>query len=251
MRPLTRAEVREIDRRAIEEFHVPGVVLMENAGRNAALLLHARAPTARVVIVCGKGNNAGDGFVIARHLENLGHDVRLVLATDPAELRGDAALNWQIVVTSGIAVVMLPAASAAVWEQSLSGADWIVDAVLGTGAEGAPRGAMATAIEAVNAVAAREHAGVFAVDLPSGLDCDTGTAAGACVRATLTGTFVARKVGFESPLARERLGEVQVLDIGAPAAVLRQARACGATQDEDPANATGAVDRGRSSRVHP
>lgn len=223
IRTLTRAEVREIDRRAIEDFHVPGVVLMENAGRNAALLLHARAPAARVVIVCGKGNNAGDGFVMARHLENLGHDVRLVLACDPAELRGDAALAWRIVATSGIPVVMLPTASAAEWEQSLSGADWIVDALLGTGAAGAPRGAMATAIEAINVVAAREHARVFAVDLPSGLDCDTGTAAGACISATLTGTFVASKVGFENPRAREWLGEVQVLDIGAPKAVLQAA----------------------------
>jgi NAD(P)H-hydrate epimerase len=233
MRSLTRAEVREIDRRAIEEFHVPGVVLMENAGRNAAVLLHERAPLARVVIVCGKGNNAGDGFVMARHLENLGHAVRLVLACDPADLRGDAAITWRIVATSGIPVVVLAAASAAEWEHSLSGADWIVDALLGTGAVGAPRGVMATAIAAVNKAAAEHDAGVFAVDLPSGLDCDTGTAAGRCVRATLTATFVARKVGFDMPTAREWLGAVHVLDIGAPAAVLRHARDCGADEIEE------------------
>jgi NAD(P)H-hydrate epimerase len=223
MRSLTRAEVREIDRRTIEEFHLPGIVLMENAGRNAARLLHERAPAARVVIVCGKGNNAGDGFVMARHLEHLGHAVRLVLACDPSELRGDAAINWRVIEASQIPATMLADVPQAAWERVLSEADWIVDALLGTGATGAARGGIATAIAAVNAVAAREKVGVFAVDLPSGLDCDTGIAAGDCIRATLTGTFVARKQGFDRPAAHQWLGEVHVLDIGAPAAVLRVA----------------------------
>lgn len=216
MRSLTRAEVREVDRRAIEEFGVPGIVLMENAGRNAAMLLHERAPAARLAIVCGKGNNAGDGFVIARHLANLGHDVRLLLACDPSEYRGDAAVNWRVVETMRLPVTVLATASREEWERALAGADWIVDALLGTGATGAPRAAIATAIEAVNAVAARDHSGVFAVDLPSGLDCDTGEAPGACIRANLTATFVAPKVGFGRPEAARWLGEVHVLDIGAP-----------------------------------
>jgi len=216
MNTLTRAEVREVDRRAIEEFGLPGIVLMENAGRNAAWLLHERAPAARVAIVCGKGNNAGDGFVIARHLVNLGHDVRLLLACDPAEHRGDAAINRRVVEKMGIPAVRLADAPREEWERSLAGADWIVDALLGTGAMGAPRGAIATAIEAVNAVATRDHVGVFAVDLPSGVDCDTGQAAGACIRASLTGTFVARKMGFDMPGAAAFLGDIRVLDIGAP-----------------------------------
>ncbi|MFM8435137.1 MAG: NAD(P)H-hydrate epimerase [Planctomycetia bacterium] len=217
MNPLTRAEVREVDRRAIEEFGLPGIVLMENAGRNAALLLHERAPAARVAIVCGKGNNAGDGFVIARHLVNLGHDVRLLLACDPAEYHGDAAINWHVVETMAMGADRLANAPQEAWERALAGADWIVDALLGTGATGAPRGAIATAIKAVNAVAARDHVAVFAVDLPSGLDCDTGAAPGPCIRATLTGTFVAPKVGFDRSGAAAWLGEVRVLDIGAPA----------------------------------
>jgi len=215
MKPLTRAEVREVDRRAIEDFGLPGIVLMENAGRNAALLLHERAPAARVAIVCGKGNNAGDGFVIARHLVALGHDVRLLLACDPADYRGDAAINWHVVEKMGVPADRLADAPREAWERALGGADWIVDALLGTGATGVPRGTIAMAIEAVNHVAARDHAAVFAVDLPSGLDCDTGDAPGACVRATLTGTFVAPKVGFERPSAAAWLGEVRVLDIGA------------------------------------
>jgi len=221
MKPLTRAEVRDVDRRAIEEFGLPGIVLMENAGRNAAALLHERAPLARVAIACGKGNNGGDGFVMARHLTNLGHHVRLLLACDPAEYRGDAAINWGVVEKAGIVATVLATTSREEWERALAGADWIVDALLGTGATGAPRGASAAAIEAVNAVAAREHAGVVGVDLPSGLDCDTGLAPGVCVRANVTGTFVARKVGFDQPAAAQWLGEVHVLDIGVPSQLLQ------------------------------
>jgi NAD(P)H-hydrate epimerase len=218
---LTRAEVREIDRRAIEEFGLPGIVLMENAGRGAAELLHGLAPRAAVVIVCGRGNNAGDGFVIARHLENLGHDVRLLLAGDPAELRGDAAIAWRVAERAGIPAMRLDAATPADWERALAGAEWIVDALLGTGASGPPRGAIATAIEAVNA-AGRRGTKVLAVDLPSGLDCDTGTAAGGCVRADVTATFVARKVGFDVPDAAPLLGAVHVVGIGAPRALLNR-----------------------------
>jgi NAD(P)H-hydrate epimerase len=216
MRPLTRAEVREVDRRAIQDFGLPGVALMENAGRGAAAVLHERVPRARVSIVCGKGNNAGDGFVIARHLANLGHEVRLLLACDPGDLRGDAALNWQVVDRMGLPAIRLDAAAQADWEEAIAGADWIVDALLGTGAVGPPRGAIATAIAAVNAVAARDGVHVLAVDLPSGLDCDSGLVAEPCIRADITATFVAPKVGFESPGAVAVLGAVRVVDIGAP-----------------------------------
>ena len=220
LRPLTRAEVRDVDRRAIEEFVLPGIVLMENAGRNAARLLHDRAPLARIAIACGKGNNAGDGFVMARHLENLGHDVRLLLAAEPAEYRGDAAINWRVAEKAGIPALVLTTGSCQAWEQALAGADWIVDALLGTGAKGAPRGGIAMAFEAINSAARRWKTLVYAVDLPSGMDCETGTAAGVCVRADVTATFVARKIGFDQPAAAQWLGEVHVLDIGVPKRLL-------------------------------
>jgi NAD(P)H-hydrate epimerase len=219
MKSLTRAEVRDIDRRAIEEFGLPGIVLMENAGRGAAELLHALAPGATVAIVCGRGNNGGDGFVIARHLENLGHDVWLLLACEPDECRGDAAIAWQVANRAGIPAQRLAAATPAEWEQALAGAAWIVDALLGTGATGPPRGAIATAIDAVNA-AGHRGAKVFAIDLPSGLDCDTGTAPGACVRADVTATFVAPKVGFAAPAAKPLLGVVYAVGIGVPRVLL-------------------------------
>lgn len=225
MRTLTRDEVRDVDRRAIEDFGLPGIVLMENAGRNAATTIHSLVtndgPTGRVAIVCGKGNNGGDGFVIARHLENLGHEVRLLLAFAPDNVTGDAAINQRVVERSGQSIRCLDHADATEWEQALAGAAWVVDALLGTGANGPARASIATAIDGINAVRSRGNLRVFAVDLPSGLDCDTGLPLGACVRADVTGTFVARKVGFDQPGADAFTGTVHVLDIGVPMALLR------------------------------
>ena len=222
LRPLSRAEVREVDRLAIEDYGLPGVVLMENAGAGAARLLESLGIDGPVVIACGKGNNGGDGFVIARHVDLAGHTVRLLLACRPDEIRGDAAVNLGIATRSGLAIECLAEADQAAWEQRLSGAAWIVDALLGTGAGGAPTGAVAAAIAATNAVRARGGMRVLAVDLPSGLDCDTGTAAGACVRADATATFVARKRGFDATGAAAFTGPVHVIGIGAPRAVLAQ-----------------------------
>jgi len=223
MRSLTRSEVRDVDRRAIEEFGLPGIVLMENAGRNAAAVLHAAAgrsgSVAPVVVACGPGNNGGDGFVIARHLENLGHDVRLLVACDPAGYRGDAAINCRVAERSGSAIHLLAAADPAAWRLRLTGAAWIVDALLGTGTTGAARGPIAAAIEAIDAVRA-DGARVFAVDLPSGLDCDTGRPLGPCVEADVTATFVARKLGFDEPGADRYTGAVHVVDIGVPRSLL-------------------------------
>lgn len=221
MRRLTRAEVREIDRLAIEEYGLPGIVLMENAGGNAARLLHGLGVAGPVAIACGRGNNGGDGFVIARHLELLGHDVRLLLACPLQDYRGDAAVNAEVASRAGLAMCGLSAGSPADWAAALRGAAWVVDALLGTGATGAPRGAVATAISAIN-VARGEGRGVrvFAVDVPSGLDCDTGDRAGACIQADVTATFVASKPGFDTPGATSFTGPVHVLDIGAPASLL-------------------------------
>ena len=225
MRSLTRAEVRDVDRRAIEEFGLPGIVLMENAGRNAAAIARAlvseSADDGRVAIACGKGNNAGDGFVMARHLENIGVEVRLLLACDSTDYAGDAATMARVAARSALSITPLAGADQAAWERALDGADLLVDALLGTGAAGPPRGTIATAIAAINAVRGRGTGRVLAVDLPSGLDCDTGLAPGACVIADATATFVARKVGFDQPHAERFTGAVHVIDIGVPRALLR------------------------------
>src|SRR5262249_6027018 len=132
---LSRAEVRELDRRAIEEFGLPGVVLMENAGRGAAevlLRLGARGP---VVVCCGKGNNGGDGFVIARHLDNHGVPVRVLLFADPAGLTGDAAVNHRVLAKTPVPLDIQAGAALdlTALRTTLATADWVVDALFGTG----------------------------------------------------------------------------------------------------------------------
>ena len=221
MRSLTCDEIRELDRRAIHDFGLPGVVLMENAGRGAADLLTGRlGASGRIVVVCGKGNNAGDGFVIARHLENRGLEVEVLLAAPAENLSGDAAVFHHVLVHAKTPIRDLSGGTSAEWIKALSDEKptWIVDALLGTGLKGPAREPFATAIEAVNAV----RIPVFAVDLPSGLDGDSGSPAGACVRASHTGTFAARKIGFDKPASRAWTGEVHVLDIGLPAARIRR-----------------------------
>jgi NAD(P)H-hydrate epimerase len=215
---LTRDQVRAIDRRAIEEFGVPGVVLMENAGRGAAEVLVSLGARGPVVVCCGKGNNGGDGFVITRHLDNRGLPVRVLLFAKPEDLTGDAAVNHTILQRSGvpIAVYAGPAVDGAALGQELTAAEWVVDALFGTGLAGAVRAPFDAVIAAVNASGAK----VMAVDIPSGLDCDTGEPLGPTVRAHHTVTFVAMKQGFANPAAREWLGVVHVADIGAPRAAL-------------------------------
>ncbi|MFN9370089.1 MAG: NAD(P)H-hydrate epimerase [Planctomycetia bacterium] len=220
MRSLTRAEVRDVDRRAIEEFGLPVIELRENAGRNAAHLLHSLAPDAAIAIVCGRGNNGGDGFVMARHLELAGHAVRLLAVGGPAGDGGDAATNRHVIDAAGIPLTVLDSAPEATWDAALAGVAWVVDALLGTGAAGPARGETATAIAAIARAHEAGAARVFAVDLPSGLDCDTGRPFGPCVRADVTATFVARKSGFDRPGAAAYTGTVHVLDIGVPRRLL-------------------------------
>src|SRR5437762_4226923 len=175
---LNREQVREIDRRAIEEFGVPGVVLMENAGRGAAEVLLSLGANGPVVICCGKGNNGGDGFVIARHLDNRGVGVRVLLFARPEELTGDAAVNFRIIERAGLPILIQPDLAALAGE--LAPAAWVVDALFGTGLSGALRPPFDAIIAAINA----SGRPVLAVDIPSGLDCDTGLSLGANRKST-------------------------------------------------------------------
>lgn len=214
---LTRDEVRNVDRCAIEEYGMPGVVLMENAGRGAAELLLDLGISGIVVICAGKGNNGGDGFVIARHLENHGVSVKVLLFADPNQLRGDALINYGILSKAGTAITFFPdVIESSLLTDALSQADWIVDALLGTGTRGEIREPYSTVIDQINAAGAK----VFAVDLPSGLDCDTGVPLKPCVKADQTATFVARKTGFDIPGSESWTGEVHVIDIGVPRGLL-------------------------------
>jgi NAD(P)H-hydrate epimerase len=209
---LTRAQARALDDRAIHELGIPSIVLMENAGRGMAELLRRLGIQGPVVVCCGKGNNGGDGFVIARHLGIAGANVRVLLFADPAALTGDAAVNHAILVKASQPVeVMLPLDEAR-FQAALGGADWVVDALFGTGLAGPVRPPFDRIIEIINASGVR----VLAADIPSGLDCDTGRPMGSTVRASHTATVMANKAGFVEPEARAWVGEVHVIDLGVP-----------------------------------
>jgi NAD(P)H-hydrate epimerase len=213
-RPLTRAEVREVDRRAIEDLGLPGLVLMENAGRGLTeVVARELGPSGVAAIVCGKGNNGGDGFVLARHLALLGKRARVVFAGRLIEAprTGDAGVNLQVLERAGARVLEAedgPALSALL--ASWPDVTLIVDALYGTGLSGPLREPGLGLVRAID----QDPRPKLAVDLPSGLDCDTGRPLGAAVRAVKTVTFVHEKVGFAA--AREYTGDVIVVPIGCP-----------------------------------
>jgi hydroxyethylthiazole kinase-like uncharacterized protein yjeF len=201
------AEQRALDAWAIEQFGIPGTSLMELAGTGLADLVGGFVPTGLVAIVCGKGNNGGDGFVAARVLRQRGREVRVLLLAPPDELRGDALTMYE----------RLPDGLAAPFTaEGLSGASGIVDAILGTGSGGAPREPAAGAIAAINAASAA-GAVVVACDVPSGVDASTGEALGPAVRAAATATFHAAKPGLWIAPGKWHAGQVAVVEIGIPA----------------------------------
>jgi NAD(P)H-hydrate epimerase len=215
IRGLSREEVRSIDARAASELGLPTLVLMENAGRGAASLLRERAAAGcRVVVACGSGNNGGDGGVVARHLDAWGFAVRVAWFADPARQSDDARVQHGIVERSGIDQEDWPEPGRLA--ELFAGADWIVDGLLGTGLSRPVEGPLRAVIEAMNA----SGRPVLALDLPSGLDCDTGRPLGVAVRATATATFVGPKRGFAEPGASAYTGEVHVVEIGVPRRLL-------------------------------
>jgi len=210
MRLSTAAEARELDRWAIQDLGIPQEALMECAALNLVMAMEREfAPLAgkRVAVACGKGNNAGDGLVAARHLANQGCQVTLCLAYPAAQLGFGAARPFAACARMGLLVV-----EGAACGPALAAADLAVDALLGTGGRGAPEPAVAVLIEALNACGKP----VVSVDLPSGLDADTGPPQGACVQATLTVTFGSVKRGLALLPGAELCGSLVVADIGIP-----------------------------------
>ncbi len=204
--PLPDAEQqRAIDEWAIEQVGIPGVELMEHAGAGLAELVQSRAPAGRVVVICGKGNNGGDGLVVARLLRDRGREVDVLLLAEREALRGDARTNLE----------RLPGEPPRPFEAgALEGAAAIVDAILGTGFAGEPHEPARGAIEAINAAA--EDAVVIACDVPSGVDSSTGETAGVAVTAAATATFHAGKPGLWISPGKKHAGELTVVDIGIP-----------------------------------
>jgi NAD(P)H-hydrate epimerase len=250
IRPLCRTEIRQLDVRAAEALGLPTSLLMENAGRGAAAwlaeLCGAMPPDAggrplspdlakhipdlprgpalpKVVVLCGPGNNGGDGAVLARHLDGWRFPVRVVWFAQSNRLSGDAATQWAILQKSGIQQAAWlderagePKLDNAWLAGILAGADWIVDGLLGTGLSRPVEGLLRTVIDAMNAAGKP----ILALDLPSGLDADTGVPLGAAVRGVATATFAAPKLGFSASGAVAYTGQVAVIDIGLPRCLL-------------------------------
>jgi hydroxyethylthiazole kinase-like uncharacterized protein yjeF len=196
-------EMRATDAWAIETKRVPSLDLMERAGEGLAQVVAQRAPAGRIAIVCGKGNNGGDGLVAARLLRQAGREVEVLAVWPPQWIEGDA--GEQLKRLPGDAPVAFDA-------DRLSRAHVIVDALLGTGSAGAPRDPAAEVIEAMNAA----KAPVVAADVPSGVDASTGAVAGPAVRAAATATFHRAKPGLWVHPGKAHAGEVEVIEIGIP-----------------------------------
>lgn len=229
---LDRRQSRDVDRRAIDEYGMSGLVLMENAGRGLADKLLELGFGPPIVVCCGKGNNAGDGFVLARHLDIRRLDVQVLVWADPAELAGDAAVNYSILARSGVPIAVFgPVHDPHRLADALQGARLIVDGLLGTGAVGNPRPPLDAVIDQLNAHPAPK----LAIDIPSGLDCDTGQPSAHTIRACHTCTFVAEKIGFRAARAADFTGTVHILDIGAPRRLIDQVLATSAPPPDTPA----------------
>ncbi|MFO0966542.1 MAG: NAD(P)H-hydrate epimerase [Gemmataceae bacterium] len=214
MRPLSREQIRRLDRDAVERFGIPSLVLMENAGRGAADTLVSLGIRGPVLICCGKGNNGGDGLVLARHLALRGFPFDVQLFADAKQFSPDAAAQWRIVECLDLPrrVWDLDRLDAAELRLQLARGEWLVDALYGTGLQGAVRPPLDQVISAMNAAPGQ----VVALDIPSGLDADTGEPLGATIRARHTVTFATPKLGFDNPAARAYTGKVHVADIGFP-----------------------------------
>lgn len=212
MESLSRHDVRRLDAYAIEALGVPSIVLMENAGRNAADVIEQflnGAAGRGVAVVAGTSNNGGDGFVIARHLSMRGAKVVTFVVASEDKITPDARTNLTIIRNLGLDVRPSAGRLAA---RDLGEFDLVIDAIGGTGIQGPLRGDLAQAVEQVN-LAGRP---VVAIDVPTGLDCDTGSPAGLAIKAVMTITMAANKLGFASPQAAQYTGQVRVVDIGVP-----------------------------------
>jgi hydroxyethylthiazole kinase-like uncharacterized protein yjeF len=213
---VTASEMQQIDRRTIEDFGIPGMVLMENAGRGATRFLLEQFPdlkNQRVGVIAGRGNNGGDGFVIARYLKQKGIQAHVYLLADSSKVQGDAAANLRFLQPLDIPLFEVPdEASFSRIKSDLAGLDVWVDALLGTGLKSDVKGYFRTVIEYINDL----NKPVFAVDIPSGLNSDTGQPCGACIRARATATFAFAKIGHMVYPGADFTGALKIVDIGIP-----------------------------------
>jgi len=219
MKLCTAEEMRAIDEAAINEYGIPGMVLMENAGlRVLEAVDECAARDSRIVIICGRGNNGGDGFVVARHLHNRGADVQVLLLAEAAGIRGDAEANFAIARRAGVPIIEAP--SPRVLNRAAEDADILVDGILGTGAKGTVQSPALMAIRATQRCRGR----IIAIDIPSGISGNDGSVLGTAVRADITVTFALPKIGLYTYPGRAYCGDIRIADIGIPRALLEDER---------------------------
>ena len=224
MKILTAAEMTEVDRLSTERAGISSLTLMENAGKSVSEFIAAVCKNfteVPIVVFCGKGNNGGDGFVVARHLQKLGADVTVCLFAKADELKGDAAKNFKRLKN----IEIIPVEDTGTWErpawrEGAGASPIVVDALLGTGIRGAVTGGLRLVIEAINE--SPPGVTVFSIDIPSGLDSDTGEVHGAAVRADYTITFTAPKSGMFLGEAPRHIGSLIVREIGSPPELIEE-----------------------------
>ncbi|MDD4889996.1 MAG: NAD(P)H-hydrate epimerase [Phycisphaerae bacterium] len=227
---LTVAQVRQVDRLAGERYHMPSIVLMENAARSALAAIAVAYPPEefrRAAVLVGAGNNGGDALAVARLMHNSGYDVRVLWAIRPEDSKGDAAVNRNIVRAMALPEELLRVDDETInlerAEAALKAADLAIDGLLGTGLKGAIRPPLVELIELVNNIPALP---VVALDVPSGFDADSGMpaddGASAAIIANLTVTFAANKAGYRQPGASAFTGRVTVGSIGVPRELIEE-----------------------------
>ena len=220
MRVLNTEQMREADRRTIEDIGIPSVVLMENAGRQAVAAMEAAfedLATSHVGVLCGRGNNGGDGFVIARTLVQRGIETSVFLLGSVADVRGDARTNLDILGNIGLTIVEITDAQE--WElhfSAIAECDVIVDAIMGTGFRGQLSGLLETVVADVNGLGVP----IVAVDLPTGVSADSHVVQGEAIEASMTVTLAAPKIPLVFPPADRRGGDLVIADIGIPHPVI-------------------------------
>ena len=218
---LTTEQMREVDRLMIEEYGIVLLQMMENAGRNLAQLAASLAGGAKgihVLVLAGKGNNGGGGMAAARHLSNMGSQVRVILTGTADELVDAPAQQASILRRMGIELLQVKATPPEPLQRVFAGADLIIDALIGYSLAGAPRGQAAVLIELANA----SGRPIVSLDVPSGVDAGSGSVYEPSIRAAATMTLALPKTGLGSPAVRERLGDLYLADLGVPPRLYRR-----------------------------
>ncbi|MEN3003895.1 NAD(P)H-hydrate dehydratase [Dehalobacterium formicoaceticum] len=223
MKLVTAEEMRQLDHAAINDYEIPGIVLMENAGTALMSVIREQFPESlnrgRILIFAGKGNNGGDGLVIARHLANAGCDVKVFLLCKPEELQGDALINWNIIRKMNLRYQLITTdRDLNLVKVGLMYTELIIDGIFGTGFKGQAQGTVARLIDLVN----ESGKPVLAIDLPSGMEADTGRVKGPCIQAQVTVTMGLPKIGMVLDPAAKFVGKLITADISFPYELISQ-----------------------------